>query len=81
MSDPVEQLESAARRLSVRDRARLAHRLLESLDDDVAEDPAEVERAWEAEIGRRIAEFQAGAVKTVPADEVFREARDRLRQR
>lgn len=74
MSDPTERLESEARRLSVKDRARLAHRLLESLDDAAAEDPAAVERAWEAEIERRLAEYRAGAVETVAADEVFREA-------
>lgn len=81
MSDPIERLESEARRLSVKDRARLAHRLLESLDDVAAEDPAAVERAWEAEVERRIAEYGAGTVGTVSADDVFRDARDRLRRR
>lgn len=79
MSEPVDRVEAEALRLSARNRARLAHRLLESLDD--AEDPAEVERAWHAEIERRLAEYAAGVVDTVPASDVFREARDRLRHR
>ena len=80
MSRPVEKLEAEALQLSVQDRARLAHRLLESLDDDSVEDPAEVERAWQSEIARCIAEFESGSVCTTPSSEVFREARARLRK-
>ncbi|MBI4500232.1 MAG: addiction module protein [Gemmatimonadetes bacterium] len=81
LSDPVDRIETEARRLSVADRARLAHRLLESLDDDTAEDPEEVDRAWQAEIERRIAAYRAGEVEAMPAAEVLREARGRLRRR
>ncbi|MBI4501655.1 MAG: addiction module protein [Gemmatimonadetes bacterium] len=77
----MDRIEAEARQLSVPDRARLAHRLLESLDDGTAEDLREVERAWEAEIERRIAEYRAGEVKAMPAAEVLREARGRLRRR
>lgn len=79
MSESIDRVEAEALRLSARNRARLAHRLLESLDE--AEDPAEVEKAWQVEIERRLAEYTAGVVDTVPASDVFREARDRLRQR
>jgi DNA-binding MarR family transcriptional regulator len=44
MSMPLEQLEAAALELPIRERASLAHRLLESLDDDATEDPLETER-------------------------------------
>jgi putative addiction module component (TIGR02574 family) len=80
MSRPVDQLEVEALQLSIQDRARLAHRLLNSLDEDTVEDPAEVERAWRSEIERRIAEFESGSVSTTPSSEVFQEARARLRK-
>lgn len=80
MSKPIDRVEAEALRLPVVDRARLAHRLLESLNDDVVEDQAEVERAWQAEIERRIAEFEKGGVTTISSSEVLREARARLRK-
>lgn len=82
MSLPLEQLEAEALDLPARDRARLAHRLIASLDalEDTGEaDPAEVERAWEEEIRRRLEEYRSGAVQPVPASEVFAKARARLR--
>ncbi len=80
MSLPLEQLEAEVLDLPAHERARLAHRLLVSLDDDLGEDPAEVERAWEEEIRRRVAEYRAGKVQPIPAAEVFAEARARLRR-
>jgi putative addiction module component (TIGR02574 family) len=79
LKDSLNQVEEQALRLSVRDRARLAHRLLESLDE-AAEDPAEVERAWKEEIERRVADFDAGGIELVPSDSVLREARAKLRR-
>jgi putative addiction module component (TIGR02574 family) len=79
MSLPLDRLEAEALELPARERARLAHRLIASLDEDAEEDPTEVERAWEEEIQRRLEEYQAGAVQTIPASEVFAEARARLR--
>jgi putative addiction module component (TIGR02574 family) len=80
LNDRLHQVEEQALRLSVHDRARLAHRLLESLDEAGAEDPAEVERAWKEEIERRIAGFNAGGIELVPSDDVLREARAKLRR-
>jgi putative addiction module component (TIGR02574 family) len=80
LNDSLNQVEEQALRLSLRDRARLAHRLLESLDEAVAEDPAEVERAWKEEIERRVADFDAGGIELVPSDDVLREARAKLRR-
>ena len=62
------------------DRAELASRLIASLDDDTPDDPAEVERAWEEEIRRRLAELDAGTAELIPADEVFAELRARPRR-
>ncbi|CAN5583276.1 hypothetical protein BH24GEM3_BH24GEM3_14440 [soil metagenome] len=79
MSIPLEQLEAGALNLSLNGRARLAQRLLASLDEEEAEDPQEVERAWEEEIRRRLEAYHAGKVQTIPTAEVFAKARARLR--
>lgn len=50
-------------------RAALAGSLLDSLDTDVGED---AEAAWAAEVTRRVAELDSGAIKTVPWAEVRR---------
>jgi len=60
----------------VHERARLAERLLASLDEDVA-----VADAWAAEIERRGRDHRAGTLPTFPADEVLADARKRLEQR
>ena len=80
MSLPLEDIEAEALDLSSKDRARLAHRLLKSLDEEPAEDPAAVRRAWEAELERRLEEYRSGEADTYPASEVFAEARERLRK-
>ena len=70
MRDLVEDLSQRARALSPEDRAQPAEKLLESLHEDT--DP-DIEAAWDAEIRRRVAEVESGAVKLVPAEEVFDE--------
>jgi putative addiction module component (TIGR02574 family) len=79
MSLPIDRLKSDALELSSSERAELAHVLIASLDEESHEDPAEVERAWAEEIERRMAEYHSGAVRPIPAAEVFAEARSRLR--
>ncbi|MBI5472338.1 MAG: addiction module protein [Ignavibacteriae bacterium] len=54
--------------LSLTERARIAEELLTSLDDQVDED---VEKAWQAEIGRRIDEAESGLVEFIPWEEMF----------
>lgn len=50
----------------------------ELLDDDFEDDdPAEVEREWEEEIRRRVADMESGAVEFIPAEEVFARIRAR----
>ena len=81
--DP-DQLLAEVLALPVGDRARLAESVLASLDEDEAGaeiTSADVERAWAEEAVRRAAEIDAGTVKTIPADEVFRELREELRAR
>ena len=63
-----------AAELSERDRATLAGLLIELLESE--SDP-EVEAAWAAEIERLVAELDAGAVKTIPWEEVRQRLLDR----
>ncbi len=53
-------------------RLTLARQLLESVEEP---EPG-AEAAWEAEIVRRIASFEAGESKAIPADEVFARLRE-----
>jgi len=72
----LEELESEALKLNPSSRARLAEKLLRSLED-LSE--AENERLWAEEALRRHEEIESGAVKARPGKEVFRDARSRLR--
>jgi putative addiction module component (TIGR02574 family) len=66
MSSTLESLETEALRLSATERARLVERLIASLDID-----PEVEVAWAAEVERRNAEIESGAVTLVPGEEAL----------
>jgi putative addiction module component (TIGR02574 family) len=69
-------LEKEALKLPIGERARLAEILLESLDTLSAD---EHQRLWAEEAARRDAELDADPSMGRPADEVFRDARARLR--
>jgi putative addiction module component (TIGR02574 family) len=66
------ELENEALRLDPRSRARLAERLLGSLEDLSG---AEIEELWLDEAERREREWDAGKVEEIPADQVLRELR------
>ncbi len=76
MSDPARDLESKALRLPSKDRARLAERLLASLEG--APDP-DADAQWLEEAERRLDELESGQADAVAADEVFRKSRSALR--
>ena len=61
-----EQIEQELMRLPSADRARLAERLISSLDED-----AEVEVAWMAEIRRRDDELRSGTVEAIPMEDAL----------
>ncbi len=69
MIHSVEQLEAELLQLPIGERARLAERLITSLDEE-----AEVEAAWSDEVQRRLAAFDAGEAVSFPAEEVIAEA-------
>jgi len=63
----VQELYEKASELAPNDRAELAGLLLESIEEPADEG---VEEAWAAEIERRMADFRAGRVKTIPWSEL-----------
>src|SRR5690606_16674210 len=75
MGQPLKQLVSDALELPAHERAQLAHRLIISLDEEIEDDPAEVQRAWEDETRRRMAEVDAVTAELIPAEQVFSELR------
>ncbi|MBA2594797.1 MAG: addiction module protein [Pseudomonadota bacterium] len=62
----VETLEAEALQLPVSERARLIERLIAGLDSDPA-----IEEAWAAEVERRHAEIDNGAVSLLPGPEAL----------
>lgn len=66
MSSSVEVLEAEVLQLPVAERARLVERLIASLDID-----PEVEEAWAAEVERRQAQLESGAVTLRPGPETL----------
>ena len=71
----IDELEAEALKLTPQARAKLAGKLLESLESLSEEDN---QRLWAEEAQRRSAELDAAPGKARPADEVFRTARSKL---
>ena len=78
MSRTFTDVWKEASELSEEDRAALAGLLIESLEG--APDP-DVEAAWAVEIERRVAELDAGTVKSIPWEQVRQRLLDRLNER
>ncbi len=75
MTLKADEIEAEALKLSPDARARLAERLLRSLEGLSDE---ENEALWIQEAQRRNQEMDAGSTVGRPAEEVFRDARSRL---
>ena len=71
----LDDLEAAALKLDPKGRARLAGRLLDSLETLSPEESAQI---WAEEALRRAAALDAGELSSRSADEVFRDADARL---
>lgn len=71
MVRPLKEIEQELLHLPQAERARLAHRLIVSLDEDVPADEG-VEATWIEEIKRRDAEIERGDVQTISAEEAMR---------
>ena len=72
----VNDLESEVLKLDPKERARIAQRLLESLE---ALSENEIEFLWYQEAERRDEALDENPNRAIPADEVMREARARVR--
>ena len=72
MPDQVTELVKRGRALAPEDRERLVDQLLESLNEPAA---SELNAAWEAEIEKRLAEYDRGEVTAIDAEAVFAKAR------
>lgn len=68
-----EQIERELLKLPASERARLAERLIASLDEE-----AEVDQAWLVEVRERDREIDPHAVETLPLKDALRTLRNRL---
>ena len=80
MARPPKEIEQELLNLPQAERARLAHRLIVSLDEEVPYDEG-VAAAWLEEIKRRDAEIESGDAQLIPAEEVMRRVSDALKNR
>lgn len=72
MSLQIKDIVNKALNLSPEERAELIHELILSLDDVIDN---EVERAWDAEIEKRVKEIKSGKAKGRQADDILAEIR------
>ncbi len=80
MGNMIEELEAQALKLTPQERSELAHRLIVSLDGEPEDTPEAIAKAWDEEIARRMADMEAGRTEWIPADQVMREVRERIRR-
>jgi len=76
MPQTLEEIEAELLQLPEQARARLAKSLILSLEGIEDEDS---ELLWAEEAERRYQEIEHGEVSAIPSEDVFREARSRLR--
>ena len=63
--------------LPPRSRAKLAEKLLESLDNPRQQ---EIDRLWAEEVEDRIDAYEKGSLKAIPGNEVFRRLKPRKKR-
>ena len=74
----LEELENQALRLSLKERGKLIHRLIVSLEGESKDSPEAVAQAWDEEIARRVAEIDAGTAALIPEKDVFARLDEKL---
>ena len=79
MARPLKEIAQELLTLPQAERARLAHRLIVSLDEDVPHDEG-VEAAWLEEIKRRDAEIERGDAQMIPAEKAMRCVSDAVKK-
>ncbi len=76
INSPLEDIEAAALQLATSDRAKLAERLLISLEED-----DEILAAWVEEAERRGDAYERGEMEAIDFDEAIAQARARIANR
>jgi putative addiction module component (TIGR02574 family) len=76
MTNQMKQLMHDALELSVKERAKLAHILITSIDEMSDEN---VSSRWDDELKKRVREIREGSVKGIPAEEVFARLEEKYR--
>lgn len=79
MTERGEQLLASALQLNDAERIEFAERLYSSVDD-ASELPLEKDPAFAAELQRRSEDFRTGRTKGIPADQVFKNLEEHLKQ-
>lgn len=69
----IDELENLLLQLPYQNRARLAERLIASLEEET-----EIETAWYDEAERRLAELESGEEEEIPAEEVLASLRSNV---
>ena len=73
MTKTTETIKLELSRLSIGDRAELAHFLIHSLDEDIDNN---IKKDWDGELDQRLAEIQQGTAKGDSTDQVLLELRE-----
>lgn len=77
MARGISEIETEVRNLDRGQQERLLRALLEELDGP---SDADADRVWLDEVQRRSAEFDAGLVTAISAEEIFERVRARLKR-
>jgi putative addiction module component (TIGR02574 family) len=77
MARTYEEILKDALTLTEDERVELAESLHDSL---LSPEEREIKAEWDAEIARRVADFDAGLTVGIPAEEVIAKARERVRE-
>ncbi len=80
MNARTKKVREEALELPTKARAKLAHDLLLSLEEEAFDPPEEVEEAWAAEVERRARDVKEGRMKIIPAAEALRDLRAGLKR-
>ena len=78
MARELSEIERDAMELTRQERAILVERLLATLHPDDPDDDLDAEELWLQEAEKRYAEYRAGKIASKPAEQVFRETRQKL---
>ena len=74
----LEELENQALRLPLKERGKLIHRLIVSLEGEPEDSPEAIAQAWDEEIARRVAEIDSGTAALIPEEDVFARLDEKL---